>query len=125
MVAVFGLVLTMAFSTPLLGQSADAARRGYEGPPNLSDARVGTLTITWTYAGGQTCTASATLAGWDPNTTYAVEYAYTTPIRPVSGSQRFTTDANGAANGRVTSVGRMFQATFSVNGVIVSGFPDC
>lgn len=125
MIAVVGLVVTMALSPALLGQSAEAARRGYDGPTNQPNGRVGTLTITWDWAGGQSCTAYATLAGWDANTTYSVEYAYVIPIRPVSGSVRLTTDANGAASGRVTAVIRTAQATFSVNGVIVQGFPDC
>ena len=125
MLAVFGLVLTMALSTPLLGQSAEAARRGYDGPTNPPNAKVGTLTITWDYAIAQDCNAYATLAGWEPNTTYTVEYSYSAVIRPVSGSQRLTTDANGAAFGRITSIYRGFLATFSVNGVTRIGYPDC
>jgi hypothetical protein len=83
------------------------------------------LAISWAWAPGQTCTAYATLAGWVPNTTYTVAYSYTTPIRPVSGSQRLTTDATGAAYGWIGNFGRQFLVTFSVNDVIVSGFPDC
>lgn len=124
-VTVFGLVLTMALSTPLLGQSADAARRGYDGPTNSPNGKVGTLTITWDYAIAQSCNAYATLAGWEPNTTYTVEYSYNAVVRQVSGSIRLTTNADGAVSGRVTSIYRGFLATFSVNGVIVTGFPDC
>jgi hypothetical protein len=105
---------------------AEAARRGYGGPSNPSDSRVGTLSITWEYAVGQACYARATLTGWDPNTTYTVEYAYnTSPTRRVSGSQQLTTDANGAASARMGLFGRNYLVFFSVNGVIVSGRPEC